>query len=75
MIVNYHREALNQAGAGHHSPIGAYNEATDQVLILDVARFKYPPHWVELAKLYEAMKDRGWMVLSRPAEKNYKKNH
>jgi hypothetical protein len=25
------------------------------VLILDVARFKYPPHWVPLEVLYEAM--------------------
>lgn len=25
------------------------------VLILDVARFKYPPHWVPLALLWEAM--------------------
>ena len=26
-----------------------------QVLLLDVARFKYPPHWVPLALLYESM--------------------
>ena len=25
------------------------------VLILDTARFKYPPHWVPLAELYQAM--------------------
>ena len=25
------------------------------VLILDTARFKYPPHWVPLAQLYQAM--------------------
>lgn len=25
------------------------------VLILDVARFKYPPHWVPLSLLWEAM--------------------
>lgn len=24
-------------------------------LILDVARFKYPPHWVPLSLLWEAM--------------------
>lgn len=27
------------AGAGHHSPIGAYDEETDRVLVLDVARY------------------------------------
>lgn len=25
------------------------------VLILDTARFKYPPHWVPLAQLHQAM--------------------
>jgi len=25
------------------------------VLVLDVARFKYPPHWVPLTLLWEAM--------------------
>ena len=40
-------------------------------MLLDVARFKYPPHWVPLTLLYEAMrrKDpktlqvRGWCLL------------
>ncbi|XP_074562826.1 glutathione gamma-glutamylcysteinyltransferase 1-like [Curcuma longa] len=42
------------------------------VLILDVARFKYPPHWVPLALLWEAMDTidnatghrRGFMLIS-----------
>ena len=37
---------LGQTGDGHFSPIGGYDAASDQVLLLDVARFKYPPHWV-----------------------------
>ena len=40
-------------------------------LILDVARFKYPPHWVSAERLWEAMsavdpstgKSRGWLTL------------
>ena len=28
----------NSTGAGHHSPIGAYDQETDRVLVLDVAR-------------------------------------
>ena len=38
MIVSYSRKALGQTGDGHYSPIGGYHAATDQVLILDVAR-------------------------------------
>lgn len=73
VIVSYSRRALGQTGGGHFSPIGAYNAERDLVLILDVARFKYPPHWVPLAALYGAMLDtdpdtgrqRGWVTLRR----------
>jgi len=44
-----------QSGKGHFSPIGAYNPSADAVLILDVARFKYPPHWVPCLNFWEAM--------------------
>lgn len=42
MAFSYSRKALGQTGSGHFSPIGGFNEARDKVLILDVARFKYP---------------------------------
>ena len=73
LIVSYGRAGLGQTGDGHFSPIGAYHQATDSVLILDVARFKYPPHWVSVSVLYHAMHDlldavthrsRGFMVLT-----------
>ena len=35
------------------APIGGYSAAEDMVLILDTARFKYPPHWVPLEMLYK----------------------
>jgi hypothetical protein len=71
LIVSYSRGILGQTGTGHFSPIGAYHPERDLVLILDVARFKYKPHWVPLAILYQAMntvdesviKKRGWMEL------------
>lgn len=44
-----------QTGTGHFSPIGGYHAGKDMALILDVARFKYPPHWVPLPLLWEAM--------------------
>eukprot|EP00435_Cladocopium_sp_Y103_P069079 s364_g32.t1 len=75
MIVSYSRKALGQTGDGHYSPIGGYHAETDQVLILDVARFKYPPHWVPLTTLWSAMRyvdaetgrSRGYMVLKSNA--------
>lgn len=55
IIVHYSRKEFLQTGDGHHSPIGAYSEDEDMVLILDTARFKYPPHWVPLPMLYRCV--------------------
>ncbi|XP_045822145.1 glutathione gamma-glutamylcysteinyltransferase 1-like [Trifolium pratense] len=74
VIASYHRKALKQPGAGHYSPIGGYHAGKDMVLVLDVARFKYPPYWVSLTHLWEGMsyineftgKSRGFMLISRP---------
>ena len=57
LIASYNRQRLNQTGTGHFSPIGAYHADADLVLIMDVARFKLPPHWVPLTALFEAMLD------------------
>jgi glutathione gamma-glutamylcysteinyltransferase len=71
MVAAYDRAALGQTGAGHFSPIAGHHAARDLVLILDVARFKYPPHWVSAELLYAAMlpvdpasgRARGWLSL------------
>jgi hypothetical protein len=55
ILVNYQREALGQRRVGHISPIAAYDDAADAVLILDTAAYNYPPTWVPLARLHEAM--------------------
>lgn len=55
LVVSYSRKAFRQTGDGHFSPIGGYHPERDLVLILDTARFKYPPHWVPLKLLYDAM--------------------
>ena len=44
-----------QTGTGHFSPIGGYHAGQDMALILDVARFKYPPHWVPVKLLWKGM--------------------
>jgi hypothetical protein len=55
VIVNYLRKALGQQLGGHISPLAAYDADTDRFLILDVARYKYPPVWVTATDLYAAM--------------------
>lgn len=72
VVAAYERTALGQTGIGHFSPIGGYHEGRDLALLLDVARFKYPPHWVPIERLFEAMlpideatgQSRGWVSLS-----------
>ncbi len=58
VILNYNRGIVGQNGGGHVSPIAAYHEPTDSVLILDVAGYKYPPSWVPMELLYKAMLDK-----------------
>ena len=36
--------------------IAAYHAPSDSALVLDVARFKYPPYFVSLPLLYESMR-------------------
>ena len=76
VIVNYLRKAIGQERGGHISPLGAYDAETDRFLILDVARYKYPPVWAKADELFAAMnttdadnqnKTRGY-VLVRKAE-------
>ncbi|RCN42353.1 hypothetical protein ANCCAN_11650, partial [Ancylostoma caninum] len=55
IVASYDRSQLQQTGTGHFSPLAAYHSASDKVLIMDVARFKYPPHWVTLRQLQVAM--------------------
>lgn len=73
MVVSYGREVLGQTGDGHFSPIGGYHAESDRVLVLDVARFKYPSYWVETELLWRAMEPcdsvtglpRGYHILSK----------
>ncbi len=56
LLVNYQRAALGQTPVGHISPLAAYDADSDRLLIMDTASYKYPPTWVPLPMLYEAMK-------------------
>lgn len=74
VIVNYLRAALGQQRGGHISPLAAYDAKADRFLILDVARYKYPPVWVTASDLFDAMnttdsdndnKTRGYVLLAK----------
>jgi len=73
LIVGYNRQIMGQTGTGHFSPVGGYHAGRDMALIMDVARFKYPPHWVSVPLLWEAMqtadpetqRSRGYMVVAK----------
>lgn len=56
LLVNYLRSALGQPGGGHISPLAAYDASSDTVLILDVARYRYPAAWVSVADLWQAIR-------------------
>lgn len=72
IVANFSRQVLGQTGDGHFSPLGGYHKGKDLVLIMDVARFKYPPYWVPLKVLWESMavhdsstkSSRGYFILS-----------
>ncbi len=74
LLVNYDRKALGQTGGGHIAPIAAFQAASDRVLILDVARYRYPSVWVPVVDLWQAIRtvdrssgrSRGLLSVRRP---------
>jgi hypothetical protein len=78
VLVNYLRKTLGQERGGHISPLAAYDDRADRFLVLDVARYKYPPVWVATSDLFAAMntvdptngdKTRGYVLISpKPAD-------
>lgn len=80
-MVNVSRKKLDQTGDGHFCPIGGFNREAEKVLLLDTARFKYPPHWVDMSLLYDSMqsidkdaqKPRGFIVLSKKLTRTVKR--
>jgi len=73
ILVNYLRKGIGEETWGHISPLAAYNQQTDRLLILDVSRYKYPPVWVKVEELWKATqtidttshKSRGFVLVNR----------
>ena len=80
-IINFGRKELKQTGSGHFSCIGGYHSESNKALVLDTARFKYPPYWVDFDQLYDSInsfdietgKKRGVLVLSKDPYKGWEK--
>jgi len=71
LAVNFDGKKIGQKTNGHMSPIAAYDQKSDYVLVLDVALHKNKWYWVKLKSLYKAMntKDgdsyRGYLIISK----------
>jgi hypothetical protein len=79
VIANYLRKTLGQQLGGHISPLAAYDAKADRFLILDVARYKYPPVWVKASEFFDAMnttdsdnenKTRGYVLIAKTGKPN-----
>ena len=70
IIANINGRVYGAATEGHISPLAAYDEISDSILILDVAGYLNPWHWVPVRDLYAAMNTldgdeyRGYLVIS-----------
>ena len=72
VLVDFLRGELGQDTGAHWSPLAAYHAGSDRFLVLDVARFRYPPYWAKAEDLFRAMntrdldsgKSRGWLVVT-----------
>jgi hypothetical protein len=74
VIVNYLRSVLGQAGGGHHSPVGAYDEASKSFLVLDTNPTEGKGWaWIPASALVAAMRtpdaveNRGYLVVKEGA--------
>lgn len=73
VLLNFNRRMTGEIGGGHWSPLAAYHEPSDSVLLMDVARYKYPPVWVPLKDLLLGAQDpdsvsnkpRGVLIISK----------
>ena len=55
MLINYNRNIHSEIDGGHTSPIAAYNELNDSILVLDVWSANSSWLWISLEDLYKSM--------------------
>ena len=55
MLINYNRNIHSEIDGGHTSPIAAYNELNDSILVLDVWSANSSWLWISLEDLYKSV--------------------
>lgn len=60
VIANYNRGYQSMEMGGHYSPIAAYDQESDSILILDVAGHKNPWIWVSVEDFYKSMNSKNY---------------
>ncbi len=69
LVVNYRREDVGQKGGAHISPVGAYDEASDSILIMDVNPAAQGWVWMPLSVIFKGMntfdkiENRGYVLI------------
>lgn len=55
MLVNYNLNVMSALDGGHFSPLAAYDQASDSVLIMDTWNAFAPWTWIKVYDLYKSM--------------------
>lgn len=72
IIAKFNSEKMGVGTANHTSPIVAYHQKTDSVLMMDVSSYKNTWYWVELKDLFSAVagsdfsEDVGYLTVLKP---------
>jgi len=72
VIVSYLRKAVGQSGAGHISPLGAYDSVSDSFLVLDVNPTSAGWVWMPTTTLvrgmrtFDTVENRGYILINAP---------
>lgn len=75
VIVNVCLDGILGSPFGHHSPVGAYDEPADRVLVLDTYRQGWEPWWAPVPLVFATMSvpdpdagaPRGWLEITASA--------
>ncbi len=80
VVANFDSALLVGSGSGHFSPLGAFDQSTQSVLVMDTGRHRTPWYWVSIEKLYRAMNTtdgeswRGYLIVQSETPEAIAKN-
>lgn len=73
LVANTSRKVLGQTGSGHFACVAALHEKSNNLLLMETARFKYNSMWFNLKNVYDSFfpldsttkETRGFMLCSK----------